>query len=161
MVKHRNIFLIYLFALLTFGIYSIYWTVSTKNEINSLGAKIPTAWLLIVPIANMYWIYKYCEGFSENAKKDNNTILWFILYIIGVGLIMPAIIQSELNKLASNTTPPKTSQPAPATTPEPPVQPTTPTPAQTATPAPVQPTTPAPAQPTTSTPVQPATAPVQ
>ena len=99
MVKHRNIFLVYLFSIITFGIYALYWMVSTKNEINTLGAKIPTAWLLIVPIANLYWIYKYCEGFANNVKKDNNTILWFVLYIL-VGIIMPAIVQSELNKLA-------------------------------------------------------------
>lgn len=99
MVKHRNIFLVYLFSFITFGIYALYWTVSTKNEMNRLGASIPTAWLIIVPIANIYWTYKYCEGFSVNVKKDNNTILWFVLYLF-VGIIMPAIIQSELNKLA-------------------------------------------------------------
>ena len=99
MVKHRNIFLVYLFSIITFGIYALYWMVSTKNEMNSLGAKIPTAWLIIVPIANIYWMYKYCEGFAENVKKDNNTVLWFILYIL-VGIVMPAIVQSELNKLA-------------------------------------------------------------
>ena len=98
-VKYRNIFLVYLFSIITFGIYLIYWVVSTKNEINRLGGKIPTAWLLIIPIANLYWIYKYCEGFAQNIKKDNNTILWFILYLL-VGIIMPAIIQSELNKLS-------------------------------------------------------------
>ncbi len=99
MVKHRNIFLVYLFIIITFGIYGFYWLISTKNEINSLGAKIPTGWLLIVPIVNIYWIYKYCEGFAQYIKKDNNTILWFVLYIF-VGVIMIAIIQSELNKLA-------------------------------------------------------------
>ena len=99
MVKYRNIFLVYLFSIITFGIYAIYWAVSTKNEINSLGADIPTAWLIIVPIANLYWVYRYCEGFALKAKKDNNTLLWFILFIL-VGIIMPAIIQSELNKRA-------------------------------------------------------------
>jgi hypothetical protein len=99
MVKHRNIILVYLFSIITLGIYAIYWWVSTKNEINSLGAKIPTAWLLIIPIANLYWIYKYCEGFAQLVKKDNNTLLWFIVSIL-VWIIMPAIVQSELNKLA-------------------------------------------------------------
>ncbi len=99
MVKHRNILLVYLFSIITFGIYAIYWLVSTKNDINSLGAKIPTAWLIIIPRANLYWIYKYCEGFAENVKKDNNTLLWFIVSIL-VGIIMPAIVQSELNKIA-------------------------------------------------------------
>jgi len=98
MVKHRNIFLVYLFSIITFGIYAIYWLVATKSEINDLGAKIPTSWLLVVPIANIYWLYKYCEGFSENIKKDNNAVAWFILYLF-VGIIMPAIVQSELNKL--------------------------------------------------------------
>jgi hypothetical protein len=104
MIKHRNVFLVYFFSFITFGIYALYWMVSTKKEINSLGAKIPTAWLLIVPIANIYWIYKYCEGFSLNVKKDDNTLLWFILYLI-VGIIMPAIVQIELNKLAVTNAP--------------------------------------------------------
>lgn len=99
MVKHRNIVLVYLFIIITFGIYGIYWTISTKNEINGLGAKIPTGWLLIVPIANVYWMYKYCEGFAQNVKKDNNTLLWFIVYLLA-NIVMPAIVQSELNKLA-------------------------------------------------------------
>lgn len=99
MVKHRNLFLVYFFSIITLGIYTIYWMVSTKNEINSLGAQIPTAWLLIIPIANLYWIYRYCEGFAQKVKNDNSTLLWFILYIL-VGVIMPAIVQSELNKLA-------------------------------------------------------------
>ncbi|MBI2666337.1 DUF4234 domain-containing protein [Candidatus Woesearchaeota archaeon] len=99
MVKHRNIFLVYVFTIITFGIYGIYWTVSTKNEMNSLGAKIPTAWLLLVPFVNLYWGYKYCEGFSEKVKKDNNPVLWFVLYLF-VGFIIPGFVQSELNKLA-------------------------------------------------------------
>jgi len=99
MVKHRNIFLVYLFSIITFGIYAIYWLVSTKNEINSLGGEVPTGWLIIIPIVNLYWIYKYCEGFAEKVKQDNNTILWFILFIL-VGFIMPAIVQLQLNKLA-------------------------------------------------------------
>lgn len=99
MVKNRNVFLVYLFSIITFGIYGFYWTVSTKNEMNGLGAKIPTTWLTIIPIANLYWVYKYCEGFSQNVKKDNNTLLWFVLYLF-VGIVMPAIVQLELNKLA-------------------------------------------------------------
>ena len=98
-IKKRNIVLVYLFMIITFGIYGIYWLVSTKNEMNSLGAKIPTAWLVIVPIANIYWHYKYAEGFATRVKKDNNTVLWFLVIII-VGIVMPALVQSELNKLA-------------------------------------------------------------
>jgi len=98
-IKKRNVFLVYLFGIITFGIYFIYWLVKTKDEMNELGAKIPTGILIIIPIANFYWIYKYCEGFAVHVKKDNNTILWFVLYVF-VAVIMPAIVQMELNKLA-------------------------------------------------------------
>lgn len=85
--------------IITFGIYALYWLVKTKGEINSMGGSIPTAWLLIVPIANIWWAWRYCEDFGIYVKKDNNGILWFVLYVL-VGFIMPAIIQSELNKYA-------------------------------------------------------------
>ena len=99
MIKKRNIVAVYLLSIITLGIYCIYWLVQTKKEMNSLGGKIPTAWLLIIPIANLYWMWKYCEAFATYVKKDGNTILWFLLYFF-VGIIMPAIVQSELNKLA-------------------------------------------------------------
>ena len=98
-IKRRNPALVIIFAIITFGIYEIYWSVKTKNEINSLGAEIPTAWLLIIPIANLYWEYKYAEGFSKYVIKDNNTILWFLLSLF-VWPVAMIIFQVELNKLA-------------------------------------------------------------
>jgi hypothetical protein len=100
MIKRRDILAIYLLTIITFGIYAIYWMVQTKKEMNSLGATIPTAWLLIVPIANIYWWWKYCEAFATYVKKDNNAVMWFIIYVL-ISIIMPAIVQSELNKIAA------------------------------------------------------------
>ena len=98
-IQNRNIALVYLLMIITFGIYAIYWLVKTKEEINSLGGTIPTAWLIIVPIANIYWVWRYCEDFGKFVKKDDNGVLWFILYVL-IGIIMPAIVQAELNKIA-------------------------------------------------------------
>ena len=98
-ITRRDVILVYVLGIITFGIYFIVWMVKTKTEMNSLGAQIPTAWLLIVPIANIYWLYKYAEAFSTNVKKDNNTVMWFLLFWF-IGIIMPAIVQGELNKLA-------------------------------------------------------------
>ena len=99
MIKERNIVSVYLLTIVTLGIYGIYWEVKTKEELKSLGADIPTAWLLIVPIASIYWLYKYAEGYSTKVKKDNNGVLWFVVFWL-VGIIMPAIVQSDLNKIA-------------------------------------------------------------
>jgi len=102
-IKERNIIVVYLLGIITFGIYFLYWFAKTKDEINNnFGANIPTAILVIIPIANIYWMYRYAKAFSENVKKDNNTILWALLFII-VGIIAPAIVQSELNKHAGSS----------------------------------------------------------
>jgi hypothetical protein len=52
-MKNRNVVAVVLLPFVTFGIYSIYWEVVTKNELNAQGAQIPTAWLLIVPFVNI------------------------------------------------------------------------------------------------------------
>lgn len=99
-IKKRNPALVIIFFFITFGLYGIYWIVKTKDEINGLGASIPTAWLIIVPIANLYFMYKYMEGFAVNVKKDNNTLMWFLIYIF-VAPVAVIIVQLELNKLAA------------------------------------------------------------
>jgi hypothetical protein len=98
-IQRRNPALVIIFTIITCGIYGIYWFVKTKDEINSLGAEIPTGWLLIIPIANVYFHYKYAEGFSTFVKKDDNAIMWFLLLFL-VGPVAVIIFQVELNKLA-------------------------------------------------------------
>ena len=98
-VKHRSLVFVFVMTIITCGIYALYWFYKTKEEINSLGASIPTYWLIIIPIANLYWVYKYCEGFSDYAAKDDNKVLWFLLYIL-ISIVPMLIFQSELNKLA-------------------------------------------------------------
>ena len=98
-IQRRNPALVIILSIITCGIYNIYWFVKTKGEINSLGAEIPTAWLLIIPIANLYFEYKYAEGFSIHVKKDNNAIMWFLLLFF-VGPVAVILFQIELNKLA-------------------------------------------------------------
>jgi hypothetical protein len=97
--KKRNPALVIIFSIITLGIYLIYWFVKTKEEMKSLGADIPSAWLLIVPIGNCYLLYKYCDGFSEYVKKDKNGVLWFLVAVT-VFPVIPVIVQIELNKLA-------------------------------------------------------------
>jgi len=101
-IKKRNIVLVYILAIITLGIYGIYWLYSTKKEMNEeLGANIPTTILIIIPIANLYWMYRYAEAFATKVKKDDNTVLWALLFIL-ISIITPAIVQTELNKLADN-----------------------------------------------------------
>lgn len=88
-----------LLPLITFGIYSIVWFVKTKGEMNAQGATIPTAWLLIVPIANFYWLWKYSEGVELVTKSAMSGVAAFLLTLF-LGSIGGAIVQNEFNKVA-------------------------------------------------------------
>ena len=59
-----------------------------------------TTILLIIPIVHFYWFYKYAEAFSKYVKKDENTILWFVLGVVFWPVLL-IIAQSELNKIAT------------------------------------------------------------
>jgi hypothetical protein len=49
-MKRRSVAAVLILSIVTFGIYAIVWAVKTKEEMNALGAQIPTAWLLIIPL---------------------------------------------------------------------------------------------------------------
>jgi membrane protease YdiL (CAAX protease family) len=95
----RYIILVIILSLITFGIYPIYWFVVTKNEMNRSGALIPTAWLIIVPIANIWWMWKYSEGVEVATRKEMTGVVAFILIFL-LGVIGMAIVQNSFNKVA-------------------------------------------------------------
>ena len=92
----RSVVAVILFTLITFGIYHLYWYVKTKNEMNAQGANIPTAWLLIIPIANIYWMWKWSEGVEHVTRGKSSAAVSFILMFL-LGLIGMAILQSTFN----------------------------------------------------------------
>jgi hypothetical protein len=125
-MRDRNIVVMVLLTLVTFGIYSIYWQVSTKIEMNKLGAKIPTAWLMIIPIVNIWWLYKYSEGVEQVTNNNLSTVMSFVLLFL-VGFIGALIIQDAFNKSSSSSPAVANPTDTPAQ-PQPPIPPTTPQP---------------------------------
>jgi hypothetical protein len=97
----RSVAAVIVLSIVTFGIYAIVWLVKTKNEMVKQGAEIPTAWLLIVPIASIYWYWKWCGGVEHATKGKLSQVIAFILVLV-LSLIGMAIIQAELNKAADD-----------------------------------------------------------
>lgn len=121
-MKQRNPIAVALLPFVTFGIYSIYWSVKTKEEMNNLGAKIPTAWLIIVPLANIWWHWKYSEGVAQVTNNKMDGIIAFILIVL-LGPIGEAIVQDSFNHVGSDNSRPSSEapqSPAPTTTTAPP-----------------------------------------
>lgn len=165
-MKHRNPFAVFFLALITLGIYSIYWEVKTKGEMVKRGADIPTAWLIIIPIVNIWWLWKYSEGVEKVTDGKMQGVIAFILLFV-LGSIGQAIIQDGFNKVDAMD-PAVATSPSTPVTPVPPVEPTVISPIQSAEPAipaatppqptdlPVTPTPPpAPDSPDSSGPVNP------
>lgn len=120
-MKKRNPIAVALLPLVTFGIYAIYWEVKTKGEMNALGTDIPTAWLIIVPFVNIWWLWKYCEGVEKVTGGKLNGVLSFVLIFL-VGSIGQAIVQDSFNNNVASTAPataagssPLSESPAPTT----------------------------------------------
>lgn len=97
-MQKRSVVAVILLTMITFGIYGLVWMVKTKNEMVQRGADIPTAWLLIVPIASIYWMWKYAGGVEHVTRGKQSQVISFILMFL-LGVIGMAIIQSEFNKV--------------------------------------------------------------
>jgi uncharacterized protein DUF4234 len=99
-MKQRSIGICILLTIVTFGIYGLVWIVKTKGEMVNMGADIPTAWLIIIPIVNIWWLWKWCQGVERvtNGKLSAPValLIWiFLNQLFGIGL---AIIQDAFNK---------------------------------------------------------------
>ena len=102
-----------LLPFVTFGIYNLVWFVKTKNEINALAQnRIPTAWLIIVPIAGIWWMWKYAVGVEQatGSAFSRHAAFWLLLLL---GFIGTAIVQTALNE-AIDAPGPQASQVDPA-----------------------------------------------
>jgi hypothetical protein len=99
-MKQRNVAAVLVLTLITFGIYGLVWAVKTKNEMNKMGAQIPTAWLIIIPFASLWWMWKYSEGVEKVTGGKLSTVMCFVLWFL-LGVIGMMIIQYEFNKTGS------------------------------------------------------------
>lgn len=98
-MTYREIWKAIALSIITFGIYAIVWQVKVKGELNNSGAQIPTAWWLIVPIGNIWWLWKYSEGVEVVTKEKYSAGLSFALLFLA-SVVGQAVLQTEFNKIA-------------------------------------------------------------
>jgi hypothetical protein len=99
-MKNRNPILVLILIFVTCGFYGIYWYVSTKEEMKKLGADIPTAWLLIIPLVNLWWLWRWARGVEQATRGDWKAMPAFLLCWL-VGFVGIPLTQSHFNKVAA------------------------------------------------------------
>ena len=99
-MQHRNPIMVIFLSLITLGIYDLVWSVRTKNEMNTKGAQLPTAWLSIIPFVSYFWLWKFSEGVEAVTGKRMSAAVAFCLLLF-LGIVGMAIIQDKLNQVAT------------------------------------------------------------
>jgi len=97
-MTRRSPILVLVLSIITIGIYALVWYVITKGEMNRRGARIPTALLIIIPLVNIYWMWKFSEGVEKVTRGGMSGAVAFLLMFF-LGVIGMAIVQSSLNKV--------------------------------------------------------------
>ncbi len=98
-MQKRNLIAVLLLPLITFGIYSLYWAVTTKGEMNKLGEEVPTAWIWLIPfVGQLWWFWKYSEAVEHVTHEKLTGIVSFLL-VFFLGTVGFAIIQDAFNKV--------------------------------------------------------------
>lgn len=114
-VKNRNIALCVVLSIITCGIYGIYWLVCLVDDLNvasgrtgdTSGGMVFLLSLITCGIYGIYWMYKagekvaYIKQRNTGEVDSSSSVLYLILGIIGFGIVAYALIQSELNKVAT------------------------------------------------------------
>jgi hypothetical protein len=97
-MKNRNPGLVFVLACFTCGIYGLVWFVKTKEELNARGNDIPTAWLLILPFINLYWLWKWASGVEKVTGFGSAGAFILCLFLGPIGM---AVVQAQLNKASA------------------------------------------------------------
>lgn len=97
-MEKRSPVMVLLLGIITLGIYGLYWVIKTRAELCDKGADIPTAWLIIIPLVNIWWLWKYSQGVEKvTAGKMSAAVAFILLFLLGV--IGMAIIQDTFNRV--------------------------------------------------------------
>ena len=74
---------VWILSIITFGIYGILWLRACKHEMNAkYNAGIPTTFLLIVPIANLFYMWKWAGGAEKANGGKYSQVIAFLLFFV-------------------------------------------------------------------------------
>ena len=112
-IQKRDIALCVILSFLTCGLYGLYWFVIMTDETNSLsdeqstsGAAALIFTLLTCGLYSIYWYYKmgqklYVAGKMYGLDIADNSVLYLILSIFGLGIVSECLIQNDLNRFSN------------------------------------------------------------
>lgn len=113
MIRERNIATCILLSIFTCGIYAIVWFITLTDDAasasddKSLSGGV--AFLLSIVtcgIYTLYWSYLMGKKIRDAKEKagltaNDNSVLYLVLSLFGLGLVNYCLMQSDLNDIAN------------------------------------------------------------
>lgn len=115
-IKQKSIVTCIILSIITCGIYGIIWFINIVDDLNTASGDVNgqsgvVVFILTLVTCNIYglfWAYKAGEKVSIIRQRNglssdsNNGILYLILNLFGLSIVTYALVQTELNNVASN-----------------------------------------------------------
>ena len=102
-MTHKNPVVVLALTIVTLGIYGLFWIARTRGEMVARGAQIPTTWLIIIPIVNLFYYWKWSKG-VEHVAEGSSGPLTFILWLL-LSPVAMIYAQVQFNKVAGAVAP--------------------------------------------------------
>ncbi len=114
MVQSKNIGVAILLSIITCGIYGIVWYINLVNDVNTVcqdekssqsGGTVFLLTLVTCGIYGIIWFYNAGKRMNTAGNKYNmtigdNSVMYLVLMLFGLGIINYCLVQSDLNKFA-------------------------------------------------------------
>ena len=107
-IKERNILVTVLLTIVTCGIYGIYWIIMMTKEAVSVkdpadSAILEIVLMLFLPFLGVFMVEKkFAEGCAARGiEHTENSVLYLILGLVGLGIVPLCMLQNDLNKIAN------------------------------------------------------------
>jgi len=97
-MTNRNPLAVLLLSIVTIGIYAIVWLARSRGEMVARGAAIPTTWLVIVPIVNFFYYWKWAQGVQHVTGGRTSGGLMFVLMLF-LSIVGIPFAQAQFNKV--------------------------------------------------------------
>ena len=108
-IKERNVVTAILLTFVTCGIYGIYWIIMLAKEGVSVkdpadNAVLEIVLMLFLPFLGLFFTEKkFAEGCAaQGINHKDNSVLYLILSLFGLGIVGLCMLQNDLNQLATN-----------------------------------------------------------
>ena len=114
-IQQRSIPMCNILSLITCGIYGIYWeycivqdsNVASNDPYATSGGMVILLSIVTCGIYGLYWAYKNGNRMNDAMARvgihsdTNKALLYVILNIFGLSIVTMALMQDDLNRMAS------------------------------------------------------------